>query len=400
MTFWRRKARETELDEEVRTHLNMATQALTERGVAQKEAERAAKREFGNVELTKEVTRDAWGGRWLAKLNQRRAVRLADVVEESRLHRDRRPHTGAGHWLQHRCFFVDRRLVAAEPRRSGSPGVGPNHLRSTWNRRATLQPDVRPPSRAAEGVHRHFCLRNGPMVLSKKGVARPITGAYATGSAFPTLKLKPRLGRLLTWQDDEPSALSNGVAAVISEDFWLEHFGGDPGVLGQPITVDGGTATIVGVMPRSFNGITVDYSPQVVLPFIFDVALHGKSSCRFRSDCTWFFTMARLKPGVTFAQAQANLAAIAGDVLKESLTEGYQRIDYLRNGTLSLIPGRTGNSPLGKVYGRELWTLQTLVGLLMIICCANLASLQLSRTLNRQHELVVPASCGEYAAFR
>ncbi len=238
------------------------------------------------------------------------------------------------------------------------------------------------------------------MVLSKKGVARPITGAYATGSAFPTLKLKPRLGRLLTWQDDEPSALSNGVAAVISEDFWLEHFGGDPGVLGQPITVDGGTATIVGVMPRSFNGITVDYSPQVVLPFIFDVALHGKSSCRFRSDCTWFFTMARLKPGVTFAQAQANLAAIAGDVLKESLTEGYQRIDYLRNGTLSLIPGRTGSSPLGKVYGRELWTLQTLVGLLMIICCANLASLQLSRTLNRQHELVVPASCGEYAAFR
>ena len=209
------------------------------------------------------------------------------------------------------------------------------------------------------------------MVLSKKGVARPITGAYATGSAFPTLKLKPRLGRLLTWQDDEPSALSNGVAAVISEDFWLEHFGGDPGVLGQPITVDGGTATIVGVMPRSFNGITVDYSPQVVLPFIFDVALHGKSSCRFRSDCTWFFTMARLKPGVTFAQAQANLAAIAGDVLKESLTEGYQRIDYLRNGTLSLIPGRTGSSPLGKVYGRELWTLQTLVGLLS---SANLAS--------------------------
>ena len=68
MTFWRRKARETELDQEVRTHLNMATQALTERGVAQKEAERAAKREFGNVELTKEVTRDAWGGRWLRDL--------------------------------------------------------------------------------------------------------------------------------------------------------------------------------------------------------------------------------------------------------------------------------------------------------------------------------------------
>src|SRR5437868_13811849 len=68
MTFWRRETREAELDEEVRTHLNMAAQTLTERGVAQKEAERAAKRDFGNVELTKEVTRDAWGGRWLQDL--------------------------------------------------------------------------------------------------------------------------------------------------------------------------------------------------------------------------------------------------------------------------------------------------------------------------------------------
>lgn len=104
--------------------------------------------------------------------------------------------------------------------------------------------------------------------------------------------------------------------------------------------------------------------------------------------------MARLKPGITFAQAQASLATIAGDVLNESLTGSYRRIDFLRKGTLSLIPGRTGSSPLGKVYGRELWTLQALVGLLMIICCANLASLQLSRTLNRQHELVVRSALG------
>src|SRR2546429_4966905 len=80
-----------------------------------------------------------------------------------------------------------------------------------------------------------FAWKNGPMVLTEKDAARPITGAYATGSAFPTLKLKPRLGRLLNWQDDEPDASSNGIAAVISEAFWIEHFGGDPRVLGQPI---------------------------------------------------------------------------------------------------------------------------------------------------------------------
>jgi putative ABC transport system permease protein len=104
--------------------------------------------------------------------------------------------------------------------------------------------------------------------------------------------------------------------------------------------------------------------------------------------------MGRLKPGVSNTQAQANLAAIAGDVLKEALPVDYQRIDYLRTGGLSLSPGRTGNSPLGKVYGRPLWTLQALVGLLLMICCANLASLQLSRSLNRQHELVVRSALG------
>jgi predicted permease len=150
----------------------------------------------------------------------------------------------------------------------------------------------------------------------------------------------------------------------------------------------------VGVVPRSFNGITVDYAPEVVLPFAFDVAVRGKSSSRFDPGSRWFFTMGRLKPGVSFAQAQANVATVAGDVLKESLPSHYQGIDYLREGLLVLAPGRTGNSPLGETYGRSLWTLQALVGLLLIICCANLASLQLSRSLHRQREFVVRSALG------
>jgi predicted permease len=239
-----------------------------------------------------------------------------------------------------------------------------------------------------------FAWTNSPMVLTENGVARPIEAAYATGSAFPTLELKPRLGRLLDWNDDELGGGVNGFVAVISEAFWLEHFHGGADALGRTIIVNGVPATIAGVMPRSFNGITVDYAPQVVLPFAFDVAVQGKSSGRFESGWRWLFTMGRLKPGVSFGQAQAIVATVAGDVLKESLPPHYQRIDYLRDGRLALAPGRTGNSPLGETYGRSLWTLQALVGLLLVICCANLASLQLSRSLNRQREFVVRSALG------
>lgn len=386
MIFWRRKTREAELDEELRAHLSMSVQTRVERGADREEAESAAQREFGNVGLVKEVTRDAWGRRWLGDL-------LDDARYGLRMLRKNPGFTAVamltltlGIGSNTAVFsLIDalllRSLAVPAPRELVHISFGPP------GRKLGLLGPMFDRLRERQGAFTDlFAWRNAPMVLTEKGSARPITGAYATGSAFPTLQLKPRLGRLLTWQDDEPGGSVNGIAAVISEAFWIEHFGGEPRVLGQPITVDGGTATIVGVMPRSFNGITVDYAPQVVLPFAFNVALRGKSS--------WFSAMGRLKPGVSFAQAQTNLSTIAGDVLKASLPSNDQRGDYLRNGTLSLTPGRTGNSPLGEIYGRELWTLQALVGLLMIICCANLASLELSRTLNRQHELVVRSALG------
>jgi len=394
MIFWRRKTREAELDEELRSHLSMDAQTRIERGADRKEAERAARREFGNVGLVKEVTRDEWGRRWLGDLldDARYGLRMLGKTPGFTAVAMLTLALGIG---SNTAVFslIDalllRSLAVPAPGELVQIFFGPPGTKDPLS--GPMFDRLRERQSAFTDL---LAWMNAPMVLAEKGGARPITGAYATGSAFPALKLKARLGRLLSWHDDQPGSGSNEIAAVISEAFWLDHFGGDPGVLGQPITVDGGVATIVGVMPSSFNGITVDYAPQVVLPFAFDVALHGESSCRFRATCTWFHTMGRLKPGVSFAQAQANLATIAGDVLKDSLPSNYQRVDYLRNGMLWLTPGRTGNSPLGEIYGRELWTLQALVGLLMIICCANLASLELSRTLDRQHELVVRSALG------
>ena len=392
--LFRRKAVETELDDELRAHFAHEVEKHVALGVPREEATRRASLALGGIEQVKEQCREARGTHLLESVWQdlRYALRMLRKTPGFTLAALIILALGIG---SNTAVFslIDslllRSLAVPKPRelvhisfgtaKDHGPLSGPMFDR--LRERQSAFTDV-------------FGWTNSPMILTENGVARPITAAYASGSAFPTLELKPRLGRLLDWQDDEPAGASSGSAAVISESFWIDHFRGTPDVLGQTIIVNGKAATIVGVMPRSFNGITVDYAPQVVLTFAFDVALRGESSGRFRRDSTWLFSMARLKPGVNLARARANLATIADGVLKDSLPPNYQVHEFLRDGRLLLSPGRTGNSPLGQIYGRSLWTLQALVGLLMFICCANLASLQASRTLNRQHELVVRASLG------
>ncbi len=147
-------------------------------------------------------------------------------------------------------------------------------------------------------------------------------------------------------------------------------------------------------MPRSFNGMTVDYAPQIVLPFSFDVALHGKDSARFDPGSRWLFTTGRLKDGVSLEQAKANIATVAEDALREALPRDNRDNDAFRDARLTLAPQATGNSPLGEIYGRSLWTLQGLVAVLLVICCANLASLQIARSLHRRQEFAVRSALG------
>jgi predicted permease len=391
--FSRRRAF-AELSEEMRGHLDERVEELVAVGIERREAEYRARREFGNFGLIEDDGRSAFGGRWFDDF-------VADVRYGLRMLRKSPISTaiaivilavGIGSntavfslidtlLLRNLAVPAPHELVSISFRQAGHVGPLSGPMFDRLRERQSAFRDL-------------FAWTNQPMVLSEGGYAQAIQGAYATGSAFPTLGLRPRLGRLLEWEDDEAGNTSQGFAAVISEAFWMEHFGGATNVLGRAVVVNGMAATIVGVIPRSFNGMTVDYAPQIVLPFSFDVALHGKESGRFDPASRWFFTTGRLRDGVGFREAGANVATVAQDVLREAFPQSFRDDDALRDIGLTLSPEPAGISPLGEIYGRSLWTLQGLVALLLVICCANLASLQIARSLQREQEFAVRSALG------
>ena len=398
MGFWlrmfRRKREFAELSEEIRGHLEERVEELVGRGMERREAEHQARREFGNFSVVERDGRDVW--RWKLADDL-----LADFRFGFRVLRKWPAFTiiavailAVGIGSNAAVFslinaLLLRKLDVVAPEQLvaisfGQPG-GADPLSGPMFDRL----------RERQGAFVDlFAWNNRPMVLNDGESVLPIQGAYASGSAFPTLGLQPRLGRLLDWHDDETRGGSQGLAAVISETFWQQHFGSAENVLGHTALVNGVQVTIVGVMPRSFNGMTVDYAPQMVLPFLADVAIYGAASPRFDAGSRWLFTTGRMKPGVNLRQAEANVATIEDEVLRESLPKHFQESDSLRDGRFHLSPEQTGNSPLGELYGRSLWTLQGLVGLLLVICCANLATLQVSRSIQRRQEFAVRSALG------
>jgi predicted permease len=383
-----------DLSEEMRSHLEERVEELVESGIDRREAQYHARREFGNFTLTEEDAHATWRARWFDDF-------LADFRYGFRMLRKTPGSTAiavlilaVGIGSNTAVFSLINALLL---RNLSVPA--PHELVSVSFRQAGDAGPLSGPMfdrlRERQGVFRDlFAWTNQPMVLSEQGSAEAIQGAYATGSAFPTLELRPRLGRLLEWQDDEPRNSAQGFAAVISEAFWLEHFAGSQGVLGRTVEVNGQTATIVGVMPQSFKGMTVDYAPQIVLPFSFDLSLRGKQSARFDPASRWLFTTGRLREGVSLKQAEANVATIAENALRETLPRDSATADELRDGRLVLSTESNGISPLGEIYGRALWTLQGMVSLLLVICCANLASLQIARSLHRRQEFAMRSALG------
>ena len=220
--------------------------------------------------------------------------------------------------------------------------------------------------------------------LSVTGAGQPeqVVGLDVTDGTLPMLGVQPALGRLFTWEDDSPSAPDT---VLLSYGYWRQKFGGDTSVIGRSITADGKPRQIIGVLPRGFHFL--DYEDAaLVVPFKWDRSKTKLGNFSYQG-------MARLKPGVTMAQASADVARMlpianrsfpAPEGFSAALFEKAQIAPNLRPLKQDVV------GDIGKV----LWVLMGSIAMVLLIACANVANLLLVRVDGRRQELAIRAALG------
>ena len=233
--------------------------------------------------------------------------------------------------------------------------------------------------------------------LSYRDQATTGDGMYVSGSYFPTLGLRPALGRLLAPADDQ--SIGTNYVTVLGYGYWQSHFGSDPEVLGRPLRVNGQTMTIVGVAPQDFQGTTLGVRPLVFVPITMRGGLEpGFRGFENRRDY-WAYLFGRLKPGVSLAQARAGLNAVYHPIVTDveaPLQKGIsdQMMTQFRAKQVVVMPGSRGQSRMHRDAHAPLLMLCTVTAIVLLIACANIANLLLARGAGRAMEMGVRLALG------
>jgi putative ABC transport system permease protein len=380
----RRKRMLVDLDQEIRDHIEIATQENIDRGMSPEEARYAALRKFGNVTRVKEDVREVWSLVWLEQLLQDIRLGLRQLRKNPGFATVAILTLALGIGANTAIFSVinsvllrplpyydlDRLVMVWEnnsqhpnPHNTVSP---PNFL--DWQNRNTVFSDI----------SFIFDERGN---LTGSGDPEEVVVQNVSTNFFPLLGVNLLLGPGFTAENGQ-SGHDNVV--ILSYGLWKERFAGDPAIIDKPIVLNGHPLTVVGVAPKNFQWFIKDGSltgarPQMWTPFVVPQAFHQhKQMGRFMT------VVARLKPGVTHSQAQTEMSTIASQLEQEDPDfDGHWGVNVV-----SLREQSSGD------LRPALLVLFGAVTFVLLVACANLSSLLLARAASREREMAIRTAIG------
>ncbi|MGH6876996.1 MAG: ABC transporter permease, partial [Rhizomicrobium sp.] len=377
--FWRRKkSRDEDLDREIRSHLELEAEEQQERGLSPEEARYAAKRALGNATAVKESVRATWGWtgfertaqdlRYAFRMLRRNPAFTAIAVASLAvaIGANTAMFSILDAWLLRPLPFKDANrivtLLRSDPKHPSEPGFFPLYRDfRTWKEHSDSFEQI------AGAFWRGFTVTGGDN-------PQQVQGLITTANLFDTLGVRPIIGRTFL-----PSDLHGPAVAVIGYGFWQRHFGGKPDALGKTLLLNGKPYQIIGVIPRN-RGLRLSNQPAD--PAIYTLLPTGESGYSKEGDSP-IAGVARLKSGVSLAAASAELNAIQRHVDEQYRDEP------------------KGGVAVTRLQVRNTWIVRpslllaaAAVLFILLMLCANLASLLTGRSIERRREMAVRSALG------
>ncbi len=417
-SVWRGKRLEADMEAEIRFHLEARAADLVREGLVPSEAMRQARLEFGTVAAHKDAMRSSLGLRWWDELGEdlrygSRILRkspgftsiavaslalaiganttIFSVANEMLLEHLGVPHPGQ---LRLLSMTGDAKVVIHMIWGNADELPDPQHQNQLVRYDGFTYPiyqQLRANNHVLEDLFAFKDL-DSRVNVTVDGAVRPADAQLVSGNFYQQLQVQPVLGRSILPSDD--GAPGSGTVAVISDGFWSRAFGRSPAVLGKVIDVDMTPVTIVGVNSRSFTGAEgVQQSPDLFMPLstmpLFRAPFGDSAPVLASTKLYWLQVMARARPGISDEQARASLDVALGAAVRATTIIN-------KGDTLPHIRVEDGSKGLNVAhqYAKALYVLLVMVGAVLLMACANMASLMLARASARQREMSVRLALG------